>query len=176
MPPDVVAFVLLAAILDASWNALLKPVDERLEVFAMGGALLGLPLAAAAPFIVPAGDALPFVAASILLHLASLTRSPRPLAHKPGASSSPLAADVSELDQVEAFVDRAAQELGGIDIVVNNAGATTFGGLLDVPDERWLADIEMKLMSYVRTARAALAHMNDRPPRSIQYCMAEVSD
>jgi drug/metabolite transporter (DMT)-like permease len=69
MPLDVVAVVLVAAILHASWNALLKPVDERLEVFALGGALLGLPLAAAAPFLVPAGDALPFVAASIVAHL-----------------------------------------------------------------------------------------------------------
>jgi drug/metabolite transporter (DMT)-like permease len=69
MPLDVVAVVLLAAVLHASWNALLKPVDERLEVFALGGALLGLPLAAAAPFLVPAGDALPFVAASTVLHL-----------------------------------------------------------------------------------------------------------
>src|SRR5215211_4315389 len=69
MPLDVVAFVLLAAVLHASWNALLKPVDERLEVFALGGPLLGLPLAVAAPFVEPAGDALPFVAASIVAHL-----------------------------------------------------------------------------------------------------------
>ena len=42
MPLDVVALVLLAAVLHASWNALLKPVDERLEVFALGGFVVGL--------------------------------------------------------------------------------------------------------------------------------------
>ena len=62
MPLDVVALVLLAAVLHASWNALLKPVDERdmfdytplieangevvvtyerLEVFALGGFVVG---------------------------------------------------------------------------------------------------------------------------------------
>lgn len=69
MPLDVVALVLLAAVLHASWNALLKRIEERLEVFALGGLVLGLPLVAAAPFVVPDGDALPFVAASIVLHL-----------------------------------------------------------------------------------------------------------
>jgi 3-oxoacyl-[acyl-carrier protein] reductase len=73
----------------------------------------------------------------------------------------PIAADVSKLDDVERFVNLSAEELGGIDILVNNAGASIFAPIEDVPDERWLADIELKLISYVRTSRAVLPHMRD---------------
>ena len=69
MPLDVVALVLVAAVLHATWNALLKPIDERLPVFALGLVLLGGPCLVAAPFVVPASDAVLFVAASVALHV-----------------------------------------------------------------------------------------------------------
>jgi drug/metabolite transporter (DMT)-like permease len=68
MPLDVVALVLVAAVLHASWNALLKPIDERLAVFVLGLAIFGVPFLILAPFVVPAGDAVLFVAASVALH------------------------------------------------------------------------------------------------------------
>ena len=68
----------------------------------------------------------------------------------------PVSTDLMERDAIDAFVERAAQELGGIDIVINNAGASIFAQLFEVPDERWLQDIELKFMSYVRTSRAAI--------------------
>lgn len=79
-----------------------------------------------------------------------------------GRTVLPIAADVSDREQIERFVETAAEGLGGIDIVVNNAGASVFAELFDIPDERWLQDIELKLMSYVRTSRAAIPHMRAR--------------
>jgi len=76
-----------------------------------------------------------------------------------GRKLVPIAADMSRREEIEAFVERGAEALGGIDIVVNNAGASLFAPFEDVPDERWLADIELKLMSYVRMSRAALVHL-----------------
>lgn len=73
----------------------------------------------------------------------------------------PLRADLQQRHEIDRFVQRAADELGGIDIVVNNAGASIFAELLDIPDERWLEDIELKLMSYVRIIRAAVPHLRD---------------
>jgi 3-oxoacyl-[acyl-carrier protein] reductase len=89
------------------------------------------------------------------------------VAERSGRTLVPVAADVSKRAEIEAFVDTAAKELGGIDIVVNNAGGSIFAGLFDVPDERWLADIELKLLSYVRTARAALKHIAEPGGRII---------
>lgn len=76
-----------------------------------------------------------------------------------GRTAVPIQADLSTLDGCEAFVAAAVEGLGGIDIVVNNAGTSMFGRLEDVPDERWLDDITLKLLGYVRVSRAALEHM-----------------
>lgn len=71
----------------------------------------------------------------------------------------PLQADLMQPEAIEAFVGQSAEALGGIDIVINNCGASIFAELFDIPDERWLQDIELKLMSYVRTTRAAIPHL-----------------
>jgi len=78
-----------------------------------------------------------------------------------GRKMVPIATDVSDLDQINAFVAGANEALGGIDILINNAGASIFAELFDIPDERWLADIELKLLSYVRATRAAVPHMRE---------------
>jgi 3-oxoacyl-[acyl-carrier protein] reductase len=71
----------------------------------------------------------------------------------------PIQADLMQAPAIDAFVAQAAESLGGIDIVVNNAGASIFAELFEIPDERWLQDIELKFMSYVRTSRAAIPHL-----------------
>ena len=79
----------------------------------------------------------------------------------------PVRADMSKLADVDGFVTTAAERLGGIDIVVNNAGASIFAEFEDIPDERWLSDIELKLMGYVRTIRAALPHLRRQGGRIV---------
>jgi 3-oxoacyl-[acyl-carrier protein] reductase len=81
------------------------------------------------------------------------------LARRTGRRMVPIAADLSHREEVEGFVDRAAESLGGVDILINNAGASIFAPLEEVPDERWLRDIELKLLSYVRASRTALKHL-----------------
>jgi len=131
MALEVVALVLLAAVLHASWNALLKPVDERLEVFALGGAVFALPLVVVALFAIPSAAAIPFVAASVLLHLAYnllFTRSYAvgdfnqvyPLAR----GLSPLLVAVIAAVAISEFPD--ASQLAGI--VVISAGLLVLAG------------------------------------------------
>ena len=76
-----------------------------------------------------------------------------------GNSVVPIAADLSRLEDVERFVAEATEKLGGVDILVNNAGTSAFATLFELPDERWLEDIELKLLGYVRAARAVVPHM-----------------
>ena len=65
----VTAVVLAAAALHATWNAMLKPLDERLGTLALGGLVTGLGLLAVAPFVRPGSGALPYIAASGLIHV-----------------------------------------------------------------------------------------------------------
>lgn len=84
-----------------------------------------------------------------------------------GRKAVPIPADTGKLADVNGFVQNAASELGGIDIVVNNAGSSIFAPFFDVPDERWVKDVTVKLFGYVRVARAALPYMSARGGRLI---------
>lgn len=67
--------------------------------------------------------------------------------------------DVSDSDQVKQAVDAAAEALGGLDVVVANAGIAT-GGPLRAQDLRsWERVIEVNLLGVMYTDRAALTHL-----------------
>jgi NAD(P)-dependent dehydrogenase (short-subunit alcohol dehydrogenase family) len=70
-----------------------------------------------------------------------------------------LKADVSDDASVRAAVDAAATALGGIDIVVNNAGIGAVGTVEDNPDEQWHRVLDVNVVGMVRTTRAALPHL-----------------
>jgi NAD(P)-dependent dehydrogenase (short-subunit alcohol dehydrogenase family) len=67
--------------------------------------------------------------------------------------------DVSSNDDVTKAVDDAAEALGGLDVVVANAGIAT-GGPLRAQDLRsWERVIEINLLGVMYTDRAALPHL-----------------
>jgi 3-oxoacyl-[acyl-carrier protein] reductase len=67
---------------------------------------------------------------------------------------------------VEADVGRlfsvAVDELGGVDIVVNNAGLGGTASLVDMTDEQWSVVLDVTLNGTFRCTRAALRHMLPR--------------
>ena len=91
----------------------------------------------------------------------------RSVAERTGRRTVPVSADMSKREDIERFVATAADQLGGVDILVNNAGASIFAEFEDIPDDRWLADIELKLVGYVRTIRAALPHLRRQRGRIV---------
>ena len=70
--------------------------------------------------------------------------------------------DVTDPGQVGEFVSGAAEALGGIDILINNAGRAQPGNFDSLSDEDWQNDIDVKLFSMVRCTRAVLPHMRRR--------------
>ena len=68
-------------------------------------------------------------------------------------------ADVSDDASVRAAVTAAADAMGGIDIVVNNAGIGAIGTIETNSDEEWHRVLDVNVVGMVRTARAALPYL-----------------
>ena len=67
--------------------------------------------------------------------------------------------DVSKFEQVSGAIDAAAESLGGLDIVVANAGIAAAGPLLGQDLRSWERVIEINLLGVMYTDRAALPHL-----------------
>jgi 3-oxoacyl-[acyl-carrier protein] reductase len=67
--------------------------------------------------------------------------------------------DVTEPGQVTEFVEAATAAMGGLDVLVNNAGGARPGQFGTLTDDDWHADIDTKLLSQIRCTRAALPHL-----------------
>ncbi|MET8076315.1 SDR family oxidoreductase [Streptomyces sp. NPDC005303] len=70
-------------------------------------------------------------------------------------------ADVTDDTSVRAAVAAAAADLGGLDIVVNNAGIGAQGTVADNDDEEWHRVLDVNVVGMVRVARAALPHLRE---------------
>ncbi len=79
-----------------------------------------------------------------------------------GARVLPLRADVRDMSQMEAAMTRVASELGGIDIVVNNAGVGVYKPVADLSPDEWRLMFETNVTGVFNSSRAALPHLRAR--------------
>ncbi|WP_346433624.1 SDR family NAD(P)-dependent oxidoreductase [Nonomuraea composti] len=77
----------------------------------------------------------------------------------PGEPFIGIKADVTDDAQVRAAVAEAAERLGGIDVLVNNAGIGAQGTIEDNPDSEWHRVFDVNVLGMVRVARAALPYL-----------------
>lgn len=70
-----------------------------------------------------------------------------------------LACSLSDSAAVDALVGRAEEALGGLDILVSNAGITKDGLLLRMKDDDWAQVMKVNLEAHFRLSRAALRSM-----------------
>lgn len=73
-----------------------------------------------------------------------------------------ISADLYQADEVARAVEESTASLGTIDILINNAGATPAGSIADLDDSVWQKSFDLKLMGYMRCARALLPGMYER--------------
>jgi len=76
-----------------------------------------------------------------------------------GGTAAAMALDLRLPESPAQLADFAAQHFGGIDIVVNNAGATKRDAFLQLTDDDWLDGFALKFFGAVRLTRAAWPHL-----------------
>lgn len=84
------------------------------------------------------------------------------LASSGGARCVAAEADVSDRRSVGAMVDAVAGELGGVDIVVNNAAIYPLRPWTEIEEEEWDRVLAVNLKGYFLCARAAYPHIRER--------------
>ncbi len=71
-------------------------------------------------------------------------------------------ADMGSPDDISNLVAATVAELGGVDILVNNAVNSTAAPFMELADEDWYNHINVKVMGYVRCSREVIPHMRAR--------------
>ena len=82
----------------------------------------------------------------------------------------PVTVDLSTAQGATELIDRALEELGGIDVLINNVGVGdtdditkgVLNGLLDLPDSAWQHTFDLHFYSALRVSRAALPSLVER--------------
>jgi 3-oxoacyl-[acyl-carrier protein] reductase len=78
---------------------------------------------------------------------------------KHGVSCLAVPADLTSVDAIRGWTQATVDRFGGLDILINNAGAAQGGPFLTLPDQAWRDSLELKLYGYIRVAREVFPHL-----------------
>lgn len=79
-----------------------------------------------------------------------------------GGCCLPVEVDISNKGSVEAMVESVVVELGGVDILVNNAAVYPLTPWMEIEEDEWDRVMAVNLKGYFLCARAAYPHMWER--------------
>jgi clavulanate-9-aldehyde reducatase len=84
------------------------------------------------------------------------------LVEKIGDDALAIETDIGDEEQARAFVQRTKDELGGLDILINNAGVMLLGPLLAQEGDDWRTMVNANVLGLVYCSHAALAIMAEQ--------------
>ncbi|QBD74579.1 SDR family NAD(P)-dependent oxidoreductase [Ktedonosporobacter rubrisoli] len=76
-----------------------------------------------------------------------------------GGEGLAVVADLNQLEDVKRVVEETVSRFGHIDILFNNAGSAMGGPFLEIPDEQWMAAMQLKFFGYMRLTREVIPHL-----------------
>ena len=88
-----------------------------------------------------------------------LEQAAREISKATGRMILPICADLTVDDDARNFVEKGNEALGGVDIMVNNAGSAPGGVIEHLSEKDWALALQLKFMGYVRCLRYVLPLM-----------------
>ena len=81
--------------------------------------------------------------------------------------------DITDTEAVENAIGVVVQELGGLDVLVNNAGIGAAGDVTQNDDAEWARVLDVNVTGIARVSRAALPHLRrSAHPAIVNMCSA----
>lgn len=84
-----------------------------------------------------------------------------------GGAILPVAGDIAEPSAAAAIIEQTVAGLGGLDILITNAGGPPAGPFENFDDATWEKAVEMNFLGHVRLIRAALPHLRQSRAASV---------
>ena len=98
------------------------------------------------------------------------------LAGLPGRGHTVVQADLTDPDAVRRMVDRACDALGGLDVLVNNAGWSVPGFIAsDTDRDKWQRTIEINLFTAIAATQAAIPAMKEAGGGAIVFIASDAA-
>ena len=89
------------------------------------------------------------------------------ITNETGRQAHGFAGDVSETSTAETLIKSVVESLGGLDILITNAGGPPAGSFEAFDEQAWQKAVDSSLMSHVRLIRAALPHLRKSSTPSV---------
>ncbi len=96
-----------------------------------------------------------------------VTAAAQKIANETGTQAFGFAGDVSEVSNAEMLIRLTVEALGGLDILITNAGGPPAGSFEIFDEETWQQAVDTSFISHIRLIRAALPHLRKSDSPSV---------